>query len=236
MALEPQAGLGPRSVTMSLSARISVLFDLDGVLLDTEPLYTEATQAVVGRFGKTYDWSLKQYTMGRDARLTARFILERLEIPLSAEAFLLERAPILDALLAECPVIPGAEAFVRKLKADGVPIAVATSSDRRLFELKTRSHSFFEAFGGAVVCGDDPRVTAKKPAPDIFLAAARDLGADPSRCIVIEDSPAGVEAALAAGMRVIAMPDRAMSTDHYGGAHRVVSGYDELSFSGIFED
>src|SRR6185503_9762792 len=51
-----------------------VLFDLDGVLLDTEPLYTEATQAVVGRFGKTYDWALKRHTMGRDARLSARFL------------------------------------------------------------------------------------------------------------------------------------------------------------------
>lgn len=220
---------------MPLTARINVLFDLDGVLLDTEPLYTEATQAVVGRFGKTYDWSLKQHTMGRDARLTASFILERLNIPLSPEEFLLERAPILDALLAKSPVIRGAEAFVRKLEADGVPIAVATSSDRRLFELKTRPHAFFDAFE-AVVCGDDPRVTAKKPAPDIFLTAARDLRADPSRCVVIEDSPAGVEAALAAGMRVIAMPDRAMSTDHYGGAHRVVAGYGELSFTGIFDD
>jgi pseudouridine-5'-monophosphatase len=220
---------------MPQSARISVLFDLDGVLLDTEPLYTEATQAIVGRYGKTYDWSLKQHTMGRDARLTARFILERLDIPLSAEEFLAARAPILDALLASSPAIRGAEEFVRQLAADRVPIAVATSSDRRLFELKTRRHAFFDAFA-AVVCGDDPRVTAKKPAPDIFLAAARDLGTDPSRCVVIEDSPAGVEAALAAGMRVIAMPDPAMSTDHYGGAHRVVTGYDGLSFTGIFDD
>jgi pseudouridine-5'-monophosphatase len=220
---------------MSQPPNISVLFDLDGVLLDTEPLYTEATQAIVGRYGKTYDWSLKRHTMGRDARLTAHFILERLGVPLSADEFLSARAPILEALLASSPVMRGAERFVRGLRADGVPIAVATSSERRLFDLKTRPHAFFDAFG-AVVCGDDPRVTAKKPAPDIFLAAARDLGAEPSRCIVIEDSPAGVAAALAAGMRVIAMPDPAMSTDHFRDAHRVVSGYDALSFVGIFDD
>lgn len=213
---------------------ICVLFDLDGVLLDTEPLYTEATQAIVGRYGKTYDWSLKSHTMGRDARLTSRFILERLSIPLSPDEFLAARAPILEALLASSPTMRGAEHFVRSLQADGVPMAVATSSERRLFDIKTRPHAFFDAFQ-AVVCGDDPRVAAKKPAPDIFLAAAADLGAAPSRCVVIEDSPAGVEAALAAGMRVIALPDPAMSTAHYRSAHRIVTGYDTLSLGGIFD-
>jgi pseudouridine-5'-monophosphatase len=219
---------------MSPPEPICVLFDLDGVLLDTEPLYTEATQAVVGRYGKTYDWSLKSHTMGRDARLTARFILDSLSIPLSPDEFLAARAPILEALLATSPTMRGAERFVRSLQADGVPMAVATSSERRLYDIKTRPHAFFDAFR-AVVCGDDPRVAAKKPAPDIFLAAAADLGAMPSRCVVIEDSPAGVEAALAAGMRVIALRDPAMSTDHYPSAHRIVTGYDTLSFGDIFD-
>jgi pseudouridine-5'-monophosphatase len=219
---------------MSQAEPICVLFDLDGVLLDTEPLYTEATQAIVGRYGKTYDWSLKPYTMGRDARLSSRLILERFGIPLSPDEFLTARAPILEALLAASPIMRGAERFVRSLQTDGVPMAVATSSERRLFDIKTRPHAFFDAFR-AVVCGDDPRVAAKKPAPDIFLAAAADLGATPSCCVVIEDSPAGVEAALAAGMRVIALPDPAMSTDHYRGAHRIVTGYDTLSFGDIFD-
>jgi pseudouridine-5'-monophosphatase len=202
-----------------------VLFDLDGVLLDTEPLYTEATQAVVGRFGKTYDWSLKRHTMGRDARLSARFLLDRLEIPLTPEEFLRERAPILEGLLATSPAMRGAERFVAELAALGVPIAVATSSDRHLFEVKTRPHAWFSSFS-AVVCGNDARITAKKPAPDIFLAAAADLGASPECCVVLEDSPAGVEAALAAGMRVVAMPDPAMEHALYAGAHRIVRNYD----------
>ena len=219
---------------MSGTPDIAVLFDLDGVLLDTEPLYTEAIQAIVGRYGKTYDWSLKQHTMGRDARFGARLIVERLDIPLRPEEFLAALTPILETVLARSPVFVGAERFVRALRADGIKMAVATSSDRRLFDIKTRPHSLFDAFD-AIVCGDDPRVVAKKPAPDIFLAAAEDLRATPSRCVVIEDSPAGVEAALAAGMRVIALPDPAMSTDHYRNAHRVVTSYDTLSFSGIFD-
>jgi pseudouridine-5'-monophosphatase len=217
-----------RSVMAAGTPATHVLFDLDGVLLDTEPLYTAATQAVVGRFGKTYDWSLKRNTMGRDARLSARFILEQLSIPLTPEAFLKERAPILESLLATSPVVTGAERLVRDLAARAIPIAVATSSDRHLFELKTKPHDWFDCFG-AVVCGDDPRVTAKKPAPDIFLAAAADLGAEPWQCVVVEDSPAGVEAALAAGMRVVAMPDPAMDLALYQDAHHVVRDYGVLA-------
>ncbi len=211
-----------------------VLFDLDGVLLDTERLYTQATQAVVGRFGKTFTWEIKRQAMGRDARASAGLILERLGVPLTAEEFLAERDPILETLVTRCGAMVGAEAFVRLLRARGVPMAVATSSDRALYETKVRPHPWFDLFG-AIVCGDDPRVAAKKPAPDIFLTAARDLRAAPERCIVFEDSLAGVEAALAAGMRVVALVDPAAAADggreQYRSAHRIMESWNEASLS-----
>jgi pseudouridine-5'-monophosphatase len=204
-----------------------VLFDLDGVLLDTERLYTEATQAIVGRFGKTFTWDIKRDAMGRDAHVSARIVLERLGVPLTAEEFLAERGPILESLVARCRAMEGAEAFVRTLVAQGIPVAVATSSDRPLYELKVRPHAWFDLFS-AVVCGDDPRVGAKKPAPDIFLVAAKELRAEPRRCLVFEDSLAGVEAALRAGMRVVALPDAAAGPEHgkhYRSAHHVLEGW-----------
>src|ERR1700690_1446767 len=79
-----------------------VLFDLDGVLLDTERLYTEATQAIVGRFGKTFTWAIKRDAMGRDAHVSARIVLERLGVPLTPGEFLAERGPILEGLVARC--------------------------------------------------------------------------------------------------------------------------------------
>jgi HAD superfamily hydrolase (TIGR01509 family) len=203
-----------------------ILFDLDGVLLDTERLYTEATQTIVGRFGKTFTWDIKRDAMGRDALKSARIILDRLDMALSPEAFIAERNAILEAMFPGCQPMPGAEAFVRAAGDRGIPMAVATSSDRRLYELKTRAHAWFDRFG-AVVCGDDPRVKAKKPAPDIFLLAASELQVDPARCLVFEDSLAGVEAALAAGMRVIAVPDVRAGFEHYKTAHRVMTGWDE---------
>jgi pseudouridine-5'-monophosphatase len=208
-----------------------VLFDLDGVLLDTERLYTEATQAIVGRFGKTFTWAIKRQAMGRDARISAAMVLDQLGVPLSPDEFLLERTAILEQLFPHCRAMEGAEAFVRALRAASVPMAVATSSDRRLYDLKVRTHSWFDLFD-AIVCGDDPRVGAKKPSPDIFLLAARELNADPRRCLVFEDSLVGVEAALAAGMRVVALPDPGQgpgASAHYGAAHHVLSGWAEAS-------
>jgi len=203
---------------------------MDGVLLDTERLYTQATQSIVGRYGKVFGPDLKRETMGRDAQVSARILVERLGVPLTADEFLAERGPILEALVAECRAMDGAEAFVRSLRALGIPMAVATSSDRDIYRLKTRSHGWFDVFD-AIVCGDDPRVRAKKPAPDIFLAAAQDLRAAPAECVVFEDSLAGVEAALAAGMRVIALPDPALGPEHFGAAHAVLRGWHEASVS-----
>jgi pseudouridine-5'-monophosphatase len=210
-----------------------VLFDLDGVLLDTERLYTQATQAIVGRYGKTFTWAIKRDAMGRDALLSARIVLDRLGVPLTPEAFVAERDAILEDLVTRCDPIEGAEAFVRSLVGHGIPVAVATSSNRALYELKVRPHGWFDLFS-VVVCGDDPRVRAKKPAPDIFLVAASDLGAAPARCLVFEDSPAGVEAALAAGMRVVALPEPAAGPDHvehFRAAHYVLRGWSEASLA-----
>jgi pseudouridine-5'-monophosphatase len=213
---------------VSGNAITHVLFDLDGVLLDTEGLYTDATQAVVGRHGKTYDWAIKRHTMGRDARFGARYLIDQLRIPMTVEEFLDERQPILEGLLATCSAMRGAEGFVRTLSSRGIPIAVATSSDRKLFELKIGSHDWFHLFD-AIVCGDDPRVRAKKPSPDIFLAAAEDLGAVPSQCLVVEDSVAGIEAARAARMPVIAMPDPELGDGACAAANLVVANWGELT-------
>jgi pseudouridine-5'-monophosphatase len=98
--------------------------------------------------------------------------------------------------------------------------------------LKVKNHSWFAAFD-AVVCGDDARVRAKKPAPDIFLAAASDVGGTSESCVVFEDSLAGLEAALAAKMRVIALPDPALDPLAFARAHRVVRGFHEVTWSDL---
>jgi pseudouridine-5'-monophosphatase len=98
--------------------------------------------------------------------------------------------------------------------------------------LKTAHHHWFEHFS-VIVCGDDPRVARLKPAPDVFLVTARELGAQPETCLVFEDSLAGVSAARAAGMQVVALPDPAMDKSRYSEADLVIGGYAELTLAEI---
>ncbi len=204
-----------------------VIFDLDGVLLDTEPLYTQATQEVVDEFGVVFDWSVKSGMIGRSDLEGARHLVRSLGIALEPEEYLRRRKPILDRLFATAAEMPGARALVERLRERGVPLGVATSSAQYQYRLKTAHHDWFGAFS-AVVCGDDPRVAAPKPAPDIFLVTARELGAEPARCVVFEDSLSGVAAARAAGMLVVALPDPAVDAAQFSAAHRVARRFDEL--------
>lgn len=204
-----------------------VIFDLDGVLLDTEPLYTEVTQRIVSDYGKRFEWSLKREMMGRNSLDAAEHLVRSLELPISAAEFLTRSVPMLESLFSSSVELAGARQLVAKLAEHGVPMAIATSSSRRLFALKSGHHDWFGAFS-AVVCGDDPRIKALKPAPDIFLVAAEELGAPPELCLVFEDSIAGVEAALAAGMQVIAVPDPNNDAERFARAQRVIRGHAEL--------
>lgn len=199
-----------------------ILFDLDGLLLDTERIYTEATQKIVGRFGKTFDWSLKRHMLGRPALDSARYLVQGLALPISAEAYLAERNGLLREGFAACAARPGAIKLVRHLHRHGIPMAVATSSARDLFEVKITRHTAWVGLLNVVVCGDDPAIARGKPAPDIFVIAASRLGAEPASTLVFEDSPLGLEAGIAANMRVVAVPDPNMDKTRYPGADLII--------------
>lgn len=205
-----------------------VIFDLDGVLLDTEHFYTEVSQEICARHGKVFDWSVKRNMIGRPSLESARYLVDALSLPISPEEYLRSRAVRLDELFPLSKEKPGAEAFTRALAARGVPLAVATSSELALFDRKiTRHRDWFSIFR-AVVVGDDVRVKRGKPAPDVFLVAAGDLGARAEDCVVFEDAPAGLVAAHAAGMQVVAIPDEAMDRSAYGRAELVIGAYADI--------
>mmetsp|Transcript_14483 Transcript_14483/g.31463 ORF Transcript_14483/g.31463 Transcript_14483/m.31463 type:complete len:240 (+) Transcript_14483:61-780(+) len=198
------------------------IFDMDGLLLDTETLYTVAQQRILDRFGKTFTWELKAKMMGRTALAAAQILIDELQLhgQMTAEQFVKEREEILDELFATSPLLPGVERLIRHLSTSGVPIAVATASHRRHFELKTLQHQELFGLFRVIITGDQVKVG--KPAPDIFLMACEHLGCvssasegeasssvalQPTDCLVFEDAPNGVEAGLAAGMQVVMVPD-----------------------------
>lgn len=206
-----------------------VIFDLDGVLLDTEHFYTEVTDEICREYGKVFDWSIKRNMIGRPSLESARYLVGALSLPITPEQYLARRSIRLEELFPTSMEKAGAEAFTRELAARGVPIAVATSSERHLFESKTLRHKDWFSLFTAVVVGDDPRVKKGKPAPDTFLVAAEELGVKPEECVVFEDAPAGLQAAHSAGMQVVAIPDEAMDRATYASAEFLIETYADVT-------
>lgn len=203
------------------------IFDLDGTLLDTEPVYTHATQQVLDPYGKTFTWELKQRMMGQPSRTAAQLLIETLEIDLTPDQYLTRRQPLVEEGCRKAPEIAGAGTFIETLAARGLGLAIATSSPRQLCQTKLSERAWAGAFG-TIVCGDDPQVKRGKPAPDIFIEAARQLGADPAATVVFEDSPTGLAAARAAGMSVVAVVDPRLDRERIGEVDEIVADYSEL--------
>lgn len=206
-----------------------VIFDMDGVLLDTEPMYSKATNQIASRYGKEFTWDVKAQTLGRDFLIGAKHIVDGLGLPLTPLQFLKERSKILAEWYPDSNPIHGAQEFTAFLSAQGIPMGVATSSPLHHFQMKTeKKHSeWFKQFS-TIVTGDDPNIKNLKPAPDIFLLAAERMKAKPQDCVVFEDAPAGVEAALAAGMQVVALPDDEMDRNLVQDATLIIDGYRDI--------
>ena len=201
----------------------AVVFDMDGLLLDTEGFYTEVTQTIASRFGKVFDWSIKQNTIGLGALELATYVVQALDLPMTPEDFLVEREPLLQERFVHAQAMPGARELVEHLCKHKVPMAVATSSRRNYFLLKSKNHQDWFSCFEAIVTADDPEVFAAKPAPDLFRVATQRIGADPARTLAFEDSPFGVQSAVAAGLRVIAVPDPAMDRGRYPAASAILN-------------
>lgn len=188
------------------------MFDMDGLLLNTEDLYTIAQQEVLKPYGKEFTWDLKAKTMGMKAMPASNVVIETLQLQgiLTPEQFLKDRETILHKTFSSAKLMPGAERLLRHLHKHNIPICLATSSDAYNYGLKTTHHTELFAIFHHRVTGD--LITNGKPAPDIFLYAADkfDPKPDPSTCLVFEDAPNGVAAGKAAGMNVVMVPDSHM--------------------------
>lgn len=207
------------------------IFDNDGLLLDTEPFYTRAHEIVAARYGKVFDWSVKSRMIGLRAHDSAAVMIASLQLPITVDQYLEERKHLLEEMFPQAEPMPGAVRLTSHLRRIGIPQAVASSSDRHNFDLKLTKHKDWFRIFECVVLGDDPEIKHGKPAPDMFLVTAERLGANPSRCLVFEDSPAGIEAARAAGMYAVAVPDPHMEDTAYPDAHQIIRDLNYFDFS-----
>eukprot|EP00897_Mesotaenium_endlicherianum_P001482 jgi/Mesen1/1361/ME000013S00853 len=209
-----------------------VIFDMDGLLLDTEKFYTEVQAKILARFGKPFSWDLKAKMMGKKAMEAAQVLVEEMQLEgqLTPEEFLHEREAMLGDLFPNSETMPGAERLIRHLHAHNIPMCIATSSHKTFFEMKSQKHAELFSLMRHVVVGDDPAVAKGKPAPDIFLAAASRFQERPTAdtCLVLEDAPSGVQAARAAGMGVVMVPDPELDRQLCQEADQIISSLNDF--------
>jgi HAD superfamily hydrolase (TIGR01509 family) len=206
----------------------AVVFDLDGVLLQSEEVWDAVRERYVRERGGRYDKEVQRTMMGMSAPEWSAYLHEDAGVPDEPEAINHDVVELmLEAYRRELPLLPGAVAVVRRTAAT-FPLALASSSNRAIFEEVLRLAGLEECFSATV---SSEEVARGKPAPDVYLEAARRLEVPPERCAAVEDSHAGIRSAEAAGMRVVAIPNSSYPPDEDALwlADAVVGSLDELT-------
>ena len=185
---------------------LAIVFDMDGVLVDTEHLWDEVREELTTEWGGRYTPEAQEAMMGMSSLEWSRYLHETVGLRAPPEAI---NAEVVRRMLAryevDLPVVPGAVEAVRRLDGEGFRLAVASSSNRELIDAVLRRIELAALFEATV---SSEEVRRGKPWPDVYLEAARRLNVPTSRCAAVEDSTSGIRAARAAGMRVLAYPNR----------------------------
>jgi HAD superfamily hydrolase (TIGR01509 family) len=193
-----------------LGAPEAVVFDLDGVIVESEQVWDAARERLVRERGGSWHDSATRDMMGMSSKEWSRYMHDRLGVPMDPDEI---NADVVRRVAAayedNLPLLPHAVETVRQL-AGRWPLGVASSSNRPIIELVLDLSGLVDCFA-AVVSSEE--VEHGKPAPDVYLAVARDLDVDPTACVAVEDSTNGIKSSVAAGMRTIAVPNREFRPD-----------------------
>jgi HAD superfamily hydrolase (TIGR01509 family) len=206
----------------------AVVFDMDGVIVDSEQVWDDVRESYVREVGGTYTDSATREMMGMSSVEWSRYMAEELGVPGTPEEI---NAAIVQRMLERYgeapPLIPGAVEAVRRC-AERWPLAVASSSNPELIEVVLDVAGLHDVIPVVV---SSQEVARGKPAPDVYLEAARRLSVDPKLCVAVEDSHNGIRSAKAAGMRVVAIPNPHFPPDETALAQAdvVLHSIDELT-------
>ncbi|QPH05345.1 hypothetical protein C2857_003084 [Epichloe festucae Fl1] len=238
--MAPKPGPPTKLTPKSFPPVRACIFDMDGLLLDTEDLYTLCVNLVLERYGRPpMPWSVKAKLQGRPGPEANKIFSDWANLPISREQYNSELSVLHREKFAAARPLPGVPELLAGLapKSSGVHIALATSSGAANFGLKTEHLAdLFSAFpDNRRVLGDDARLAAGrgKPLPDIFLLALKTINDSlpsgekpvaPEECLVFEDSVPGVEAGRRAGMRVVWVPHPKLKEEVAGREEEILAG------------
>ena len=205
----------------------AVIFDMDGVIIDSEPLWEKTERILLGRRGIEYNPTYRDSIVGLNQNDSGKLLKETFNLPEKIEELLEERSKILLSLYErELELVPGLLLLLDELNESDFLLGLASSSPYRVIKFVLDKFSLNEFFS-VVVSGEF--VKLGKPHPDIYLHTAKELGVNPRECVVIEDSINGLKSAKAAGMQCIAVPDKRLGQKEFQIADLVVDRLDEIS-------
>jgi HAD superfamily hydrolase (TIGR01509 family) len=197
----------------------AIVFDLDGVLANTEDLYEKACEEVLGRRGRTYDPPLREQMMGRPVLDAIQIMIDAHALDDPVDALLLECREVLNVLMrTSLAPMPGVGQLLDRLEAADLPAAVATSALREYADYVLIRLGIKQRFRFVLTSED---VEHGKPEPDIYLLAAKKLELPAPQMMVLEDSANGCRAAVAAGAFAVAVPNRHTRKHNFDGARMV---------------
>lgn len=210
----------------------AVIFDFDGVIIDSEAYHYQAYKDLFAGIGLDFSWPHEKMA-GRKVEDNVRAFLAEKGVEGDVKALAIKKEDIyLAGILENAKAMPGAVGLVKCLKASGrVRLAVGTSSSRRVVDALLERMGLRGYFDFVASSSD---VTNAKPAPDVFLLAAKRLGVPASECLVFEDASAGVKAAKAAGMKCVAVRSPFAPNQDYSQADSVVGSLEEIDVGKLF--
>ena len=179
----------------------AVLFDLDGVLIDSEPLHGKAWKETSALFNLNLTHGQLKLLRGKRRVDCANELVKLISKGVKAEDLLKLHKPISRQLILTAQAMQGGESLIKKCSEKNIPMALVSSSSRESFQIKSAPHKWMNLFS-VMVLGDDKLLAKGKPAPDPYLLAAKKLNIAPQECWAVEDSIAGVSSALEAGCYV----------------------------------
>ncbi len=204
----------------------AVIFDVDGLLLDSEPIWSLADRELLKRRGINYHDELKTKIVGKGQVESAQNVKDHFQLPDPIDDLVKERRKLLNDLLkANLRLMPGAQELIDVLARNGFRLAIASSQSKEIIDLTIKRFALEGKFA-VIVYGDE--VEKGKPEPDIFLLAAERLAISPGEALVLEDSQNGLMAAKKAGMKVIVVPNQYNRGQEFPQADLVIESLAEV--------